>query len=337
MKAVYFEEPGGVNVLKYGDFPNPQIRSGEALVRVRACGVNRLDIWLRKGRYQVPLPHIPGSDVTGIVEKITGKSIIRVGDEVVINPAIPCGSCHHCHSSLPCEMVKILGFANYGGYAELIVVPIPQLYVKPKNLSFIEASAFPLTFLTAWHMLVGRAKLQRGETVFIWGASGALGTGAIQIAKYLGAKIIAAAGSPAVVEKLEKIGVDKTVVYTQPHMISRVKSLTQNQGVDVVFESVGEKTWITSLAIVRPLGRVVIAGTTSGAVGKLDLGDVYYRQLAILGAMMGTKKEFETVLDLVSKGKIKPIIDTVYPLKNASKAHDRLEKSKNLGKIVLRI
>jgi NADPH:quinone reductase-like Zn-dependent oxidoreductase len=186
-------------------------------------------------------------------------------------------------------------------------------------------------------MLVGRANLQKGETVFIWGASGGLGSSAIQIAKYLGARIIAAAKSEEDARQIREIGADEIVIYTKGNVESEVKNLTNGLGVDVVFESVGEKTWSTTLAMLRPFGRVVIAGTTSGDMGTQDLSDIYVRQLSIFGARMGTKEEFEKVLELVAAGKLKPIIDKTFPLKDAAKAQERMVKGEHFGKIMLEI
>jgi len=218
-----------------------------------------------------------------------------------------------------------------------VTVPFNQLYPRPKNLSFEEAAAFPLTFLTAYHMLVGRANLQKGETIFIWGASGGLGLAAIQIAKYLDARIIATVSGEGDARRVKAMGVEHIVNYKQVDVEKLVNKLTKGEKVDVVFESIGVKTWNTSLAILRPYGRVVIAGTTSGAVASQDLSDVYYYQHSILGSRMGTKEEFEEVLKLIIAGKLKPTIDKVFPLKEANKALKRLEESKHFGKIILKI
>lgn len=337
MKAVFFKKSGGVEVLTYGEFPTPRPNSGEALIRVFATNVNHLDIWVREGKRNIPLPHIPGSDVTGVIEEINGSSSLKIGQEVIINPAIPCGECSRCRNRLACELVNIFGVKNQGGYAEYVTAPITQLYPKPSNLSWVEAAAFPLTFLTAWHMLVGRAELKSGETVFVWGASGGLGSSAIQIAKYLGARVIAAVRSESLVEGLKAIGADEVVTYQKEDVEKSVRKLTDNLGVDVVFESIGNKTWNTSLAILRPFGRLVIAGTTTGDIGTQDLSDIYVRQLTILGARMGTKQEFEKVLELVGTGKLKPVIDKVFPLDEAAAAQKRMEDGKHFGKIVLSI
>lgn len=337
MKAVFFEKTGGVEVLKYGEMPTPEPKAGEALVRVRACAINNLDLQQRQGKIEGPMPHISGSDVAGVIEKIKGESSLRVGDEVVINPAIPCGVCPPCKNGLACELVIILGYKTNGGYAEYVSVPTGQLYPKPKNLTFPEAAAFPLTFLTAYHMLVSRANLQKDETVFIWGASGGLGSAGMQIAKYLGAKIIAAAKSEEDARRLKQNGANETVVYTKRDVENSVRKLTNERGVDVVFESVGAKTWNTSLMMLRPYGRVVIAGTTSGDMGTQDLSEVYYRQLTILGARMGTKADFENVVELFANGKLKPVVDKVFAFKDAAEAQTRMAESKHLGKIVLEI
>jgi NADPH:quinone reductase-like Zn-dependent oxidoreductase len=340
MQAVFFKKPGGLEVLQYGEFPTPQPQPGEALVRVKACGLNHLDIWLREditNARNIPLPHISGSDAAGVIEKINGPTSLTMGQAIVLNPAIPCGTCPRCVQNEACELVKIFGVKNQGGYAEFITAPLAQLYPKPDNISFIEAAAFPLTFLTAWHMLVGRANLKAGETIFIWGASGGLGSSAIQIAKYLGAQVFAAVKSAADAERIRKIGADETILYTQNNTVAAVKTLTNGRGVDVVFESVGEKTWETSLAMLRPMGRVVIAGVTSGDQGALSLSDVYVRQLSILGARMGSRAEFEKVLELVAKEKIKPIIDKTFFLKDAAQAQKRMMERKQIGKIVLEI
>lgn len=335
MKAVFFEKTGGVEVLKHGEMPTPEPKAGEALVRVRACAINNLDLQQRQGKIEGPMPHISGSDVAGVIEKIKGESSLRVGDEVVINPAIPCGVCPPCKNGLACELVIILGYKTNGGYAEYVSVPTGQLYPKPKNLTFPEAAAFPLTFLTAYHMLVSRANLQKDETVFIWGASGGLGSAGMQIAKYLGAKIIAAAKSEEDARRLKQNGANETVVYTKRDVENSVRKLTNERGVDVVFESVGAKTWNTSLMMLRPYGRVVIAGTTSGDMGTQDLSEVYYRQLTILGARMGTKADFENVVELFANGKLKPVVDKVFALKDAAEAQTRIAEGKHLGKIML--
>ena len=242
MKAVYISR---THKLEYGEVKKPKPKGGEALIQVKACALNHLDLHVTKGVLDIPLPHIPGSDVAGIIEKINGNSNLKIGQEVIINPSIPCSECRQCNKGLDCEIVTIFGYKTPGGYAEYVTVPLEQVYPKPKNVSFIEAAAFPLTFLTAHHMLIRRANLQKNETVFIWGASGGLGSAGIQIAKYLGTKIIAATKTEEDAKKIKSIGADHIVVYSKENVVESVIRLTNNEKVDVVFESVGSETWNT--------------------------------------------------------------------------------------------
>jgi len=337
MKAVYFEKLGGIEVLKYGDFPKPKPGKGEALVRVKACGLNHLDIWLRSPGSQVSLPHIVGSDVSGIIEEINGDADLKVGDEVLINPEQACGRCERCERDEACEMVNLLARQTNGGYAEYITVPLEQVYLKPEDLSFVEAAAFPLTFLTAYHALKTRAGLKAGETIFVWGASGSVGPAVIQIAKILGARVIAAVRSEEIGKEVKSWGADEVVVHSKEPVLEKVKELTDDKGVEAVFESVGEKTFSTSLAMLRPYGRVVVIGATSGEKVSFELSQFYPQQLSIIGSRMGTKQEFEEVYKLLVEGKLKPIIDSTFPLEDASLAQERMEKSNHLGKIVLEV
>jgi NADPH:quinone reductase-like Zn-dependent oxidoreductase len=337
MKAVFLEKQGGKIGLKYGDLPRPKPKKGEVLIRVKAAALNHLDLHLASAKLNIPLPHVSGSDVAGEIAEVNGQSNLKAGQAVVVNPAIPCGKCDRCKKGLSCEIVTIFGYKTAGGFAEYVTAPISQVYPMPKNLSFIEAAAFPLTFLTAWHMLVGRADLQKGETVFIWGASGGLGSVAIQIAKHLGAKVIAAAKDEANAPKIKAIGADDVVIYTKSDTVEKVKKLNGDKLVDVVFESVGAKTWARTLAMLRPYGRVVIAGTTSGEMARQDLSDIYYYQQTILGSRMGVPEEFEQILELVGKGKLKPVVDKTFALKDFNKAEDYLRDSKQMGKIVIEV
>lgn len=337
MKAVFLEKQGGKIGLKYGNLPKPKLGKGEALIKVKAAALNHLDLHLASSKLDIPLPHISGSDVAGEIAEINGSSKLKVGRAVVVSPAIPCGKCARCKKGLSCEIVTIFGYKTPGGFAEYVTAPISQVYPMPKNLSFTEAAAFPLTFLTAWHMLVGRAGLQKGETVFVWGASGGLGSAAIQIAKYLGAKVIAAAKDEDDAKKIRAMGADEVVIYTEGNTVEKVKKLNNDTLVDVVFESVGAKTWARTLAMLRPHGRVVIAGTTSGEMASQDLSDVYYYQQTILGSRMGTPEEFEQVLELVGKGKLKPTIGKVFALKEFDEALKYLRESKQIGKVVVEV
>lgn len=337
MKAVFFEKYGGLEVLKYGEFPMPEPQKDEALVRVRACGLNHLDIWLRNGASKVSLPHIVGSDVSGVIAKINGKSNFKVGDEVIINPERACGMCERCQKRKVCGMVNLLARQTNGGYAEYITVSLEQIYPKPQKLSFVEAAAFSLTFLTAWHALKTRANLEKGDTVFVWGASGNLGPAVIQISKHFGAKVIAAVRSEEVGKIVKSWGADEVIFHSKENINEQVKELTGDKGVDIVFESVGEKTFLQSLAMLKPYGRMVVVGATSGEKVSFNLSEFYPKQFAIIGSRMGTKEEFEEVLKLINNGTLKPIIDKVFPLSQAMDAQKRMEESKHIGKIVLEV
>ena len=337
MKAVFFEKYGGLEVLKYGEFPTPKPQKGEALVRVRACGLNHLDIWLRNGASKVSLPHIVGSDVSGVIAELNGKTNFKIGDEVVINPELACGTCERCQKGKSCGMVNLLARQTNGGYAEYICVALEQVYPKPKKLSFVESAAFPLSFLTAWHSLHTRAFLEKDEIVFVWGASGSLGPAVIQISKYFGAKVIAAVRSEEIGKMVTSLGADEIILYPKENVSEQVKELTSGKGVDVVFESVGEKTFSQSMAMLKPYGRVVVVGATSGEKISFNLSDFYPKQFSIIGSRMGSKEEFEDVLKLINAGTLKPVIDQVFPLSRAADAQRRMEESKHTGKIVLEV
>lgn len=334
MKVVSIQAP---NKLIYRDAPIPTPREGETLIRVAATGVNRLDLFTAKGQMGIPLPHTPGSDVSGEIEKINGVSDLQPGQEVIINPAMPCKDCPRCRRGLSCGSVGIFGYKTPGGYAEFVIAPIDQVYPKPENLSHIEAASFPLTFLTAYHMLAGRADLQSGERAFIWGASGGLGSAGIQIAKHLGAEVVAAAGTREDAEKIKAMGADHVINYRKDNVVDRVQELTDGEKVDVVFENVGQQTWDTSLAMLAPYGRLVTAGATTGTDVPLNIRDLYRHQHTLLGALMGTTEEFEQVLKLFEEGKLKPTVDQVFLLEQAADALKAMEKSKQTGKIVLQI
>lgn len=334
MKAVTIKSP---DKLVYQTVSTPQTKNGEMLIQVKAVGVNRLDLWMTKGETNISLPHIPGEDISGIISEIKGASDLKVGQEVIINPAIPCNTCSRCRRGLPCGDVSIFGYKTQGGFAEYVTVPIEQVYPKPSNLSFIEAASFPLTFLTAWHMLVGRAKIQKGERVFIWGASGGLGSAGVQIAKYLGAKVIAAASSHEDAKKIKKLGADYVVNYKKENVTKKIQQLTKGENIDVVFENVGQKTWDISVSLLAPYGRLVTAGATTGVDVKLNIQNLYRNQFTFLGALMGTPEEFEQVYELVRKGKLKPTVDKTFPLAQATDALKIMEESSQVGKIVLTV
>lgn len=333
MKAAYVTDSGGPEVLKYGDLPEPESTDG-VKIKVRRCGVNRLDSIIREHGDSFGGPHIPGSDIAGEVVSASG-SRWQQGDRVLVNPAIPCGTCRRCLKGLDCEHVTILGYGTSGGYAEFVNVPERQVRQIPAGVSDETAAAFPLTYLTAWHMLSTRANLRPGEFVFVWGARGGLGTAAIQLANVLRGRVIAAVGADSDVERIRSLGAEFVVNYKDANVADFVSEVTGGSGVDVVFESVGEKTWPITMEILAAFGRVVIVGTTSGANASFDLSDLYYDHQSILGCRMGYPREFDEVLALLTSGAVNPVIDNVFPLSDVVAAHQRLEAGEHFGHIVL--
>ncbi len=342
MKAVVFQHHGGPEVLKYTDAPEPTIRASDVLVRVRACALNHLDLWVRGGlpNVPIPLPHIPGSDVAGEIAQIgSDVTTVRVGQKVVLAPGVTCGKCPACVAGLDnrCRQFTNLGYMIDGGCAEYVRVPEVNCMPYPENLSFEEAAAVPLVFQTAWHMLLGRAELRPGEDVLVLGAGSGVGSAAIQIAKFFGARVIASAGADEKLEKARQLGADHTINHKSQKIREEVRRITGKRGVDVVFEHVGTATWEDSLASLAPSGRLVTCGATTGFDAKIDLRFLFSRQLSLLGSYMGTKTELHTVLKLVAAGRLKPVVDRIFPLAEAAAAHSYLESGQQFGKVVLHI
>ena len=342
MKAIVFEQHGPPNVLKFIDVPQPVIKPNEVLVRVKACALNHLDLWVRQGLPGVsfPLPHIPGSDVAGEIAQVgSDVTSVRVGQKVVLAPGVTCGKCPACVSGLDnrCRHFTNLGYMIDGGCAEFVRVPEVNCLPYPENLSFEEAAAVPLVFQTAWHMLVGRAQLQPGEDVLILGASSGVGSAAIQIAKFFGARVITTAGTDEKLQKAKQLGADHGINHKSQKIREEVRRITNKRGVDVVFEHVGTATWDESIASLAPSGRLVTCGATTGFDAKIDLRFLFSRQLSLLGSYMGTKSELHTVLKLVAAGRLEPIVDRIFPLAEAAAAHAYLESSSQFGKVVLRV
>ncbi|MBI1991809.1 MAG: zinc-binding dehydrogenase [Candidatus Omnitrophica bacterium] len=341
MKAVIFRRHGGPDVLEYADVPDPPLEDGQGvLVRVKACSINHLDIWIRQGipAYRISLPHISGCDVAGVIERVgSGVSGVKAGDPVVLAPGTSCGRCPWCRAgdeSL-CASYGIRGAAGDGGYAELTAAGVDEVIPLPPGLSFEEAAAFPLVFLTAWHMLVSRAKLQAGETALVHAAGSGVGHAAVQIAKHLKATVLATVGSDAKVAKAKALGADEVINYRRERFEERVKALTGGRGVDVVVEHIGPTTWDGSLRVLAKGGRLVTCGSTSGPAVGLDLRYVFSRQLSVLGSMMGTRSELGTVVQLVGERKLRPVVDTVFPLREARAAQERMMNRDVFGKLVL--
>jgi NADPH:quinone reductase-like Zn-dependent oxidoreductase len=342
VKAIVFTEHGGPEVLHMAEVPEPQIDSQDVLVRVRACALNHLDVWVRRGMpgVEIPMPHILGSDIAGEIAKVgSGVSGIRAGDKVVLAPGISCGECEHCLAGRDnfCRKYTLLGYKVDGGYAEFVKAPAANVFAMPQNVNFEEAAAIPLVFLTAWHMLISRASLKPGEDVLVLGGGSGVGSAAIQIAKVMGARVIATAGSAEKLAKAKALGADEVLSHSNHDFAKEVRRLSNKKGVDVVFEHVGEATWEESIKSLVAGGRLVTCGATTGFEGKIDLRVLFSRQLSILGSYMGGKSEMVPVLDYVSRGLLKPVIDRVMPLAEAVGAHARLERGEQFGKIVLKV
>jgi NADPH:quinone reductase-like Zn-dependent oxidoreductase len=340
MRAVVIRGHGGPEVVNVEELPDPTPGPGEVLLRVKAASVNHLDLWVRRGwpGLRLAFPHVLGSDVAGVVEAVgPGVTVTRVGDEVVVNPALGCGRCERCRSGEEnlCLKFSILGEHVSGGQAERLVVRAENTLPKPANLSFEEAAAVPLTFMTAWHALLGRARLRLGETVLVHAAGSGVGVAAVQIAKLVGARVIATAGSDAKLERARALGADEVVNYETKDFVQEVRRLTGKRGVDVVFEHVGKKTWEGSIKSVTVGGRVVTVGATTGFDPLTDLRHVYFRQISILGSTMGSGAELLEVLRFVSEGKLSPVVDRVLPLAEVRRAHEALAQRAQFGKIVL--
>lgn len=340
MKAVLFYEHGGTDKLVYRDCAEPEISPSEVLVEVKACGLNHLDIWVREGvpGVTIPLPHILGSEISGEVAQV-GADVkqVRRGQRVLVAPGISCGRCEYCLSvkeSL-CSEFKIMGFQINGGYAEYVKVPAENVIDISDALSFEEWSAVPLVFLTAWHMLKTRAGLRAGETVLVHAAGSGIGSAAIQIAKLSGAEVITTAGTNDKLEKARQLGADYGINYLQDDFTGKVKEFTSGNGVDVVFEHIGPETFEKSLLCLKRGGRVVTCGATSGPAVNIDLRLFFVRQLSISGCYMGSRKELMEVLRLVESGKLKPVIDSVFQLKEAVEAQAKMIERKQFGKMVL--
>lgn len=342
MKAIFFHLHGGPDVLQYEEASEPPLRANDVLVRVKACALNHLDLWVRRGLpgVPIPLPHIPGSDIAGEIAKI-GADVtnVRVGQRVVLAPLVSCGKCPACLAGLDnhCRQATNLGYMIDGGCAEFVRAPEVNCLPYPENLKWEEAAAIPLVFQTAWHMLIMRAQLQPGEDVLILGAGSGVGSAAIQIAKFFGARVIATAGSDEKLSKAKELGADHLINHKSQKIRDEVRRITNKRGVDVVFEHVGTATWEDSLASLAPAGRLVTCGATTGYDAKVDLRFLFSRQLSLLGSYMGTKSELHTVMKLVAAGRFKPIVDRIFPLAEAAAAHAYLESGSQFGKVVLTV
>jgi NADPH:quinone reductase-like Zn-dependent oxidoreductase len=338
LKAVRLHEFGGPEVLRSEDVPDPQPRKDQVLIRVKACALNHLDIWVRKGLPGVNLPHILGSDIAGEIvavgEYVTG---FKPGQRVLLAPMHFCNHCGKCVAGLQnqCREFTALGNGVDGGNCELIAVPAVNVIPITDSLDFDQAASVPLVFLTAWHMLVGRAGIRLGQTVLVLGAGSGVGIAAIQIAKLFHARVITTAGDEKKLEQGRALGADYGINHYTQKISQEVRKITDKEGVDVVVEHVGVATWDESLKSLKPGGTLVTCGATTGPNVAFDLRFLFSRQLNFLGSYMGTMGELHEVLSHVFAGRLKPVVDRAFPLKDARAAHEYMEGSQMFGKVVL--
>ena len=327
MKAVRIHEDGGPDVLRYEDVEDPTPGPGEVLVSLRAAGLNHLDVWVRKGLPSVPKPRILGADGAGIVSALgEGVDGFAIGDRVVVNPGIP-------HDG----RITVIGEHTDGTYCELKAIPAEQLYPLADSLSFEEGAAFPLTFETAYRMLVTKASLAEGDWVLVWGIGGGVALAAFEIARALGARTIVTSSSPEKLDRARALGADVAVSHADDDVVQAVKDATGGKGANVVVETVGEATWERSLAAAAQEGRVVVCGATSGHSPPARLYRLWWKQLAVYGSTMGMPSDFEAAYELIRAGRARVHVDSTFPLSDAAKAHERLESGAQFGKVVLTI
>lgn len=337
MKAARFHAHGGPGVIRYEDAPDPQPRPGAAIVRVRACALNHLDLWQRRGleRVTIPLPHISGADVAGEIVD-AGGGPVPVGTRVMLQPGLSCGTCAACLDGRDnlCPSYDVLGYRSDGGYAELVAIPHANLLPIPDHVDFVTAAAFPLTFLTAWHMLFARAGLRRGDTVLVIAGGSGVGHAAIQVARVHGARVFATSGPSKMAQTLA-LGAEAVFDHYADDYSKRIKAVTANRGADIVVEHVGEATWDRSVRSLARGGRLVTCGATTGPKAAVNLQHLFARQLSLLGSYMGEKRELLQAAPLLFDGQLRPAVDRVLPLADAAAAHEALEEGSQFGKIVL--
>jgi len=343
LKAVRIHEHGGVDKLRYEEAENPRISSpNEVIVKLRAASVNHIDIWVRLGAtgIAIPMPHILGGDGAGVIFEVGGEvSNVRPGDAVCLYLFSGCGQCEFClsHRDFMCVYVRALGERLDGTYAEYVRLPAENCFPIPAGMSFAEAAAFPLVFVTVWRMLITNARLKPGETILIIGIGGGVAGAALQVAKKIGANVIVTSGSDEKLELAKKYGAAHTINHREKDFAQEVRALTGNRGVDVVLDCVAGEVWQKSLAALARSGRLVTCGATAGGSPETDLTPIFTNHLQIFGSTLGSRDEFRQLLSFMAVAEIKPIIDQVFPLSEAAAAQRRMEEAKQFGKIVLQI
>ncbi|HEY6066717.1 MAG TPA: alcohol dehydrogenase catalytic domain-containing protein [Thermoanaerobaculia bacterium] len=338
MKAVFIRRHGGNEVLEYGDRPDPSAGPGEVVVGIRAAALNHLDLFVRNGIPDVPLPQIPGADGAGVVEAVgPGVAGVSPGDRVLIQPGLSCAVCEFCRAGEQnlCFKFAIVGEHTPGTFAEKALVPARNVFPIPEGLSFEQAAAFPLSYQTAWRMIVTRGSVRPGDTVLIHGVGGGVAWAALEIALLCGGRVFATTSGEEKARAAREAGAELVVDYTKQDVGQVVRNATAKRGVDVVVDDVGEKTWMTSLKSVRRGGRIVTCGATTGPNPPEEIRLIYWKGISILGSTMASDREFRALLQTVAARRLTPRIDRVLPLSEARAAYELLESGRQFGKIVL--
>jgi NADPH:quinone reductase-like Zn-dependent oxidoreductase len=341
MRAVVIARHGGPEVLTVEDRGRPAAGPGQVLLQVRCAGINHLDTFVRRGLpgITLPLPMIPGSDASGVVAEVgAGVDGIAAGDRVFVSPGYSCERCEACLSGNEplCRRYGLFGEHRDGTQAEFVALGASNVLPLPETLSFEEGAAFPLVFLTAWHMLAKRARLQAGEEVLVQAGGSGVGSAAIQIAKFLGARVLTTVGNAEKAERARALGADETILYRDTDFLEAVRRLTAKRGVDVVVENTGAATWEKSLQALAKGGRLVTCGATTGFEAKTDLRFVFFKGLSILGSTMGSRSELLHVAALLGSGRLRPVIDRVLPFEQVAEAHRLIEGRAVFGKVLLK-
>lgn len=344
MKAAFINTHGDLEQIQIGDIDIPKIGPNDILVETKFAALNHLDLFILRGwpGLNLKMPHVLGADGSGIIKE-TGSEVTTVseGDRITINPGISCGKCEMCLSGKQvfCKQFSILGEHQWGTYAQLVKIPEINALKIPNNYPLDRAAAAPLTFLTAWRMITTQANLKFNEYVFIHGAGGGVASAAIQIAKLLGAIVITTTSTPEKIEKARELGADFIINYKEmkDYIKYIYEDLTKRHGIDVVIDSVGKATFSTSIKLLRPGGRLITCGVTSGPFTNIDITNIFWKQLEIKGSTMANQKEFHQVMKLVFNGKLTPIIDKVFPLEKVKEAERYLSEGHQFGKVLLKI
>ncbi|MBE3566428.1 MAG: zinc-binding dehydrogenase [Thermogemmatispora sp.] len=339
MKAAVFHQTGGLEVLQIEEVPYPVPGPQDVIVKVRACGVNHLDLHSRRGRTRVaPMPHICGSEIAGEIDALgDAVSGLSVGQRVAVAPYLFCGRCEYCRSGeeVLCLNGDIIGLASQGGFAEYVRVPASSVIPLQEGLDFVSAAAVTLSTITAWHMLTVRAPLLPGQDVLVQAAGSGVGSAAIQIAKLCGARVIATAGSDEKLERARALGADEVINYRTTDLVQEVRRLTNKRGVDVVVDHIGKDTWGQSIACLARKGRLVTCGSTSGDVAETNVWLLFIKEIALIGSYGGTRHDLAEVLKLVARGQLKPVVHGTYPLSAIAEAQRLMEERQQFGKLII--